>query len=138
MPNEADPKRIGLVEYLADLRADLSLAREQARDDAMEAVPEGQSGEVVWLGVEDVTVELQVVHEHSLNASLQSKIKGKFWVFAEAEVAAQASAAAKSIKTQTLTVVLRPRVETIDGESGRRTSGSVDVDDVVDDDEALP
>jgi hypothetical protein len=85
---------VGLVEFLADLRHDLARAQEQAAA-AAELAPTSGGGRL-WLGVDEVTVTLDVAHERTLSG----------------ETSGKASGATKRVGTQTLTLTLKPRVDT--------------------------
>lgn len=119
---------LGLVEFLADLRQDLGLAQAQAAAQAREAAAAGR--DPLWLGVEEVTVSLEVVHERTLSGETSGKVGGKFWV-ASAEAAVTAGGASRRSGTQTLVLTLKPRLETtVTDAQGRsiRTSRGVDVE----------
>jgi hypothetical protein len=130
---------LGLVEFLADLRQDLALAQEQAATRALAATAAGR--ESLWLGLEEVTVSLEVTHERKLSGSTSGKIGGKFWVFASAEASVTAGGESKRSGTQTLTLTLKPRVEmTVTDAQGRSVTSShgVDVEGLLGADEQLP
>jgi hypothetical protein len=116
---------LGLVEFLGDLREDLRRAQEQALQDAG-----GKSGDSdrsrLWLGVEQITVTVEVAHGRTVSGELGGKVKGKFLVFGSAEASGKAGAGASRSGTQTLTLTLRPRVETtwIDDQGGQWTTSS--------------
>src|SRR4051812_21300076 len=96
----ADSEPLGLVEFLADLRQDLARAQAAAQGEAAGAGAEG----VLWLGVEEVTVSLEVAHERTLSGEASGKVGAKFWVFASAEGAVKAGGQSKRSGTQTLTL----------------------------------
>lgn len=122
---------LGLVEFLTDLRADLEAAQVAAL----------RQGGDLRLGVEQVTVSLEVVHERTTSGELAGKITGKFWVFGSAEAAGKAGHEVTRAGTQSLTLTLRPRVETaaID-DQGRSVTRHVglDVHGAVGNDEQQP
>jgi hypothetical protein len=101
---------VGLVEFLADLRHDLARAQEQAAA-AAELAPTSGGGRL-WLGVDEVTVTLDVAHERTLSGETSGKASGRFLVFASAEASVKAGGATKRVGTQTLTLTLKPRVDT--------------------------
>lgn len=125
----ADSKPLELVEFLADLRQDLSRAQAQAAALAQAAAAAGN--EVLWLGVEEVTVTLEVAHERTVSGETSGKVGGKFWVFASVEASVTAGGESKRSGTQTLTLTLKPRLETtVTDAQGRSetTSRGVDVE----------
>jgi hypothetical protein len=133
-------ERLGLVEFLADLRSDLAAAQAQALVRAEEARTAGDP--VLWLGIGQVTVEVEVAHERAVSGETSGKVGGKFWVFASAEASVTAGGEWKRGNTQRLTLTLTPRVETtaVDPQTGQRTIATwgVDVQDKLAPDEQLP
>jgi Trypsin-co-occurring domain 2 len=123
----ADSEPLGLVEFLADLRHDLSRAQQQAAAQAQAAATAGN--EALWLGVEEVTVTLEVAHERTVSGETSGKVGGKFWVFASAEASVTAGGESKRSGTQTLTLTLKPRLEmTVTDAQGRSETASRGVD----------
>src|SRR5664279_1352684 len=120
---------LGLVEFLADLRSDLQQAQTQARTQAESQTHAGGGDGVLWLGLEEVTVTVEVVHERTVSGESSGKVGGKFLVFASAEASVKAGGATKRVGTQTLTLTLKPRVDTTvtDGQ-GRAVTTSRGVD----------
>jgi hypothetical protein len=120
---------LGLVEFLADLRSDLQQAQTQARTQAQSQPQAGSGDGVLWLGLEEVTVTVEVVHERTLSGETAGKVSGKFWVFASAEASVKAGGATKRAGTQTLTLTLKPRVDTtVTDAQGRTVTTSRGVD----------
>jgi len=105
-------EELGLVEFLADLRSDLQQAQTQARTQAATQTQAGGGDGVLWLGLEEVTVTVEVVHERTASGETAGKVSGKFWVFASAEASVKTGGATKRVGTQTLTLTLKPRVDT--------------------------
>src|SRR5664279_369612 len=122
---------LGLVEFLADLRSDLQQAQTQARTQAATQTQAGGRDGVLWLGLEEVTVTVEVVHERTVSGETAGKVSGKFWVFASAEASGKAGGAIKRAGTQTLTLTLKPRVDTtVTDAQGRAVTTSQGVDAV--------
>ena len=115
---EASDAGLGLVEFLADLRGDLEAARAAAIS----------KGDDLRLGVEEVTVTVEVVHERTTSGEVGGTVTGKFWVFGSAEASGTAGREAKRSGTQMLTLTLRPRVETVTDEQGRAVTSQVGLD----------
>ena len=110
---------IGLVEFLSDLRMELARAQEQGMSD--------EGG--LRLGVEELTVTLEVVHERTLSADVAGKVSGRFWVFGSAEASGSAGRQATQSGTQTLTLTLRPRIEsTVTDAQGETTTTILGLD----------
>lgn len=132
---------LGLVEFLADLRSDLQQAQTQARTQAESQTQTGDGGGVLWLGLEEVTVTVEVVHEQTVSGETAGKVGGKFWVFASAEASVKAGGGTKRSGTQTLTLTLKPRVDTTmtdaQGQAATMSRG-VDVDGQLATGEQLP
>lgn len=121
--------RIGLAEYLTSLRAELSEAQSRA------------SGDPLKLGVEQITVALDIAYTLTKSGEASGTLKAKFWVLELGEAGAKGSLLSSNTRTQRLTVTLKPRVEEvfIDRE-GRRTTitRNVDVTGKLDQDEESP
>jgi hypothetical protein len=135
----ADSEPLGLVEFLADLRQDLSRAQQQAVAQAEAAT--AARNEVLWLGVDEVTVTLEVAHERTFSGEASAKVGGKFWVFASAEASVTTGGELKRSGTQTLTLTLKPRLETtVTDAQGRSetTTRGVDVEGQLAGDEQPP
>jgi len=110
---------LGLVDFLADLREELGAAQQRALD----------TGGDLRLGVEEVTVTLEVAHVKTLSGEVSTKAKAKFWVFASAEAGGKGALKRQRTGTQTLTLTLRPRLEyESTDEQGRRTTTSRGLD----------
>ena len=90
---------IGLADFLSDLRAELAEASERAEGDSLK------------LGVEELTVSLDVGVTVGRKVGGSASAKAKFWVFASAEAKLQAEASRQRMTTQHLTLTLRPRIE---------------------------
>jgi hypothetical protein len=90
---------IGLADFLSDLRTELAVASRRAE------------GESLKLGVEELTVSLDVGVTVGRKASGSAGVKAKFWVFASAEAKLQAEASRQRMTTQHLTLTLKPRID---------------------------
>lgn len=120
---QGKPSVLGLTEFLADLRSDLQSAQEQA------GVLEGKSGGNLRLGVEEITVTLEVAHVATHSGEVSGKVSGKFWVFGSAEAGAKAGMERQRTGTQTLTLTLRPRMDNVSvNENGKRVMIKAGVD----------
>ncbi|MDB5448555.1 MAG: hypothetical protein JWQ97_3872 [Phenylobacterium sp.] len=109
--------RIGLVEFLTDLRAELSEAQSRAAKDSLK------------LAVEEISLTLDVAYTLTRNVEASGTVKAKFWVFASAEASAKGTQSAERARTQQLTLTLKPRLEqTIIDEQGQQTTITRDVD----------
>jgi len=93
--------RIGLSDFLADLRAELSAAQSRAAGDSLK------------LGVEEISLTLEVAYTLTKAAETSAGVKAKFWVFAEAGAGAKGSLSAGRVRTQQLTLTLKPRMEQV-------------------------
>ncbi|MFI5694660.1 trypco2 family protein [Kribbella sp. NPDC051586] len=120
MPEE---QGLGLVEFLGDLRAEL----QEAQDRALATSPPGTPN-ALRLGVDEITVTLEVAHERTLTGEMSGKVTGRFWVFGSAEAGASAGVQRGRTGTQTLTLTLKPRVETVGPDNQGVTESRVDVD----------
>ena len=108
--------RIGLAEYLTSLRAELSEAQSRA------------SGDPLKLGVEQVTVALDIAYTLTKSGEASGSLKAKFWVL-ELGVGAKGTVSASDTRTQRLTLTLKPRVEeVITDQEGRRITLTRGVD----------
>ena len=93
--------RIGLAEFLTDLRAELSEAQSRAAGDALK------------LGVDEISLTLDVAFTLTKGGEASAGVKAKFWVFASAEASAKGSLSSERARTQQLTLTLKPRVEQV-------------------------
>jgi hypothetical protein len=94
-----DENQIGLAEFLADLRAELSDAQSLAADDPLK------------LGVEEISLTLDVAYTLTKSSEASAGVKAKFWVLASAEAGVKGSRSSEQTRTQQLTLTLKPRVE---------------------------
>lgn len=109
--------RIGLVEFLTDLRAELSEAQSRAAEDALK------------LAVEDITLTLDIAYTLTRAGEASGNVRAKFWVFASAEAAMKGSLSSARSSTQQLTLRLKPRSEqVVVDEQGQRTTLTRGVD----------
>ena len=121
-----DANGLGLVEFLADLRSEL--------EEAQKRTPPASSEGVLRLGVDEVTVTLEVAHVATTSGEVAGKVTGKFWVFGSAEASAKGGHERQRSGTQTLTLTLKPRMETTmvdEGGQVHTTDTGVDVSDAV-------
>ena len=72
--------RIGLAEFLTDLRAELSEAQSRAADDSLK------------LGVEEISLTVEVAYTLTKAGEASAGVKAKFWVLASAEAGRQGQA----------------------------------------------
>ena len=93
--------RIGLAEFLTDLRAELSEAQSRAAGDSLK------------LGVEEISLTLQVAYTLTKGGEASAGVSAKFWVFASAEGGVKGSRSSERANTQQLTLTLKPRVEQV-------------------------
>ncbi|MGY1670332.1 trypco2 family protein [Geodermatophilus sp. SYSU D00710] len=109
---------VGLADFLTDLRAELAVAQQRA---------EGSS---LKLGVEEVSVALEVAVTTERRGGGSGKVSAKFWVL-NAEVSGSGELSSQRVRTQTLTLTLRPRIEQVTydakGQVRQVTTRSVDV-----------
>jgi hypothetical protein len=81
------------------------------------------------LGVDEVTVTLEVAHMATMSGEVSGKVTGKFWVFGSAEAGAKGSHQRERSGTQTLMLTLRPRIDTVTvDDRGRETKTSTGLD----------
>jgi hypothetical protein len=115
---------LGLVEFLSDLRVEL--------EEAQRRVPAASEAGVLRLGVDEVSVTLEVAHVATTSGEVSGKVQGKFWVFGSAEASAKGGHERQRSGTQTLTLTLKPRLETTavdEHGQNRTTSTGLDVED---------
>jgi hypothetical protein len=86
---------------LSDLRAELAEASKRAE------------GEPLKLGVEEVTVDLDVAVTITKKGEVSAKAKAKFWVFASVEGGVKGERSSERAATQHLTLTLKPRTEDV-------------------------
>lgn len=99
---------LGLADFLSDLRAELAEASRRAE------------GQALRLGVEEVTLSLDIGVTLTTTGEGSVKVGAKFWVFASAEGKVRGELAKERMTTQHLTLTLRPRIEeVVRDESGR-------------------
>ncbi len=109
--------RIGLAQFLLDLRAELNEAQSRAADDSLK------------LGVEEVSLTLDVGYTLTRAGGAAANVKAKFWVFASAEAGATVGVSSERMRTQQLTLTLKPRLEqVVVDEHGNRTTVTRGVD----------
>jgi hypothetical protein len=107
-----------LADFLTDLRSELAAAQDRA---------EGSS---LKLGVEEVSVSLEVAMTTGSKSSGSGKVSAKFWVL-NAEVGGSGELSSQWVRTQQLTLTLKPRIEQVtydaEGQVRRVTTRGVDV-----------
>ena len=92
---------MGLADFLADLRAELGKASKRAEHESLK------------LGVEEVTVSLDVAVTIAKRGEASARASAKFWVFASAEGGVTAERSSQEVTTQQLTLTLKPRTEEV-------------------------
>src|SRR6266516_3675847 len=113
----ADGDRIGLAEFLTDLRAELSEAQSRAAGDSLK------------LGIEEISLTLEVAYTLTKGGEASAGGKAKFWVVASAEAGAKVSLSSERAGTQQLTLTLKPRVEqVVVDQQGQQTTVTRGVD----------
>ena len=109
--------RIGLAEFLTDLRAELGEAQSRAANDPLK------------LGVEEISLTLGVTYTLTKSGEASAGVKAKFWVLASAEADVKGSLSSERARTQQLTLTLKPRVEqVVIDHQGRQTTVTRGVD----------
>ena len=99
---------LGLADFLSDLRSELAEASKRAENDSLR------------LGVEQVTVSLDVAVTVAKKGEGSAGAKAKFWVFASVEGGVKAELSSQRASIQHLTLTLKPRIEKIEiDESGK-------------------
>jgi hypothetical protein len=100
---------LGLADFLSDLRAELAEASRRAE------------GQALRLGVDEVTLSLDIGVTLTTTGEASAKAVAKFWVFASAEAGVRGERSSERMTTQHLTLTLRPRIEeVVRDESGRQ------------------
>ena len=113
----SEEDRIGLADFLTDLRAELSVAQSRAAGDSLK------------LGVEEISLTLEVAYTLTKAGEASAGVKARFWVFAEAEAGVKGSLSSERARTQQLTLTLKPRVEqVVNGQQGQPTMGTRGLD----------
>lgn len=109
--------RIGLADFLTDLRSELSEAQARAVDDPLK------------LGVEEITLTLEVAYTLTRGGEASAGVKAKFWVLASAEAGIKGSLSSERARTQQLTLTLKPRLEqVVVDQQGQQTTVTRGVD----------
>jgi hypothetical protein len=99
---------LGLADFLSDLREELAEASKRAEKESLK------------LGVEEVTVSLDVTVTVAKKGEASARAKAHFWVFASAEAGVTGGLSSQRATTQHLTLTLKPRTEeVIIDESGK-------------------
>jgi hypothetical protein len=93
--------RIALAEFLTDLRAELDEAQSRAAGDSLK------------LGVEEISLTLEVAYTLTKEGEASAGVKAKFWILASAEAGVKGSLSSERTRTQQLTLTLKPRVEQV-------------------------
>jgi hypothetical protein len=92
---------LGLADFLSDLRAELAEASKRAESDSLK------------LSVEEVTVSLDVAVTIAKKGGVSAKAGAKFWVFASVEGSVQGERSSQQVRTQHLTLTLKPSTEEV-------------------------
>jgi hypothetical protein len=92
---------LGLADFLSDLRAELAAASDRAEHESLK------------LGVEEVTVSLDVAVTIAKKGEASAAAKAKFWVFASVEGGVKGEHSSQEVTTQHLTLTLKPRTEEV-------------------------
>jgi Trypsin-co-occurring domain 2 len=92
---------LGLADFLSDLRAELAEASRRAENDSLR------------LGVEEVTVSLDVAITLANKGEASAKATAKFWVLASVEGGVRGEHSSQRAATQHLTLTLKPRTEKV-------------------------
>lgn len=102
---------IPLSDFIANLRRELASAQQEA------------AGEPLKLGVEEITMTLDIAFSRTASGEVSAKGSGRFLVFLSAEAAAKAAASGEWSRTHSVTLTLKPRIEEIvTGPDGERTT----------------
>jgi hypothetical protein len=109
--------KLGLADFLSDLRSELAEAMSRAQNEPLK------------LHVEDVTLSLDLGVTVDNTASGEVAAKAKFWVFASVEGKVGGEHAVHNMTTQHVTLTLKPRMETVTVDAnGRPATATSDVD----------
>jgi hypothetical protein len=123
------PGALGLADFLSDLRAELAVAQRRAEKSSLK------------LGVEEVSVAMEVAVTTGRKGGGSGKVSAKFWVM-NAEVGGSGELSSQRVGTQKLTLTLKPRVEEItydaQGRILQKTTRSPDVSGTVETGEEAP
>jgi Trypsin-co-occurring domain 2 len=92
---------LGLADFLSDLREELAEASGRAEKDSLK------------LGVEEMTVSLDVAVTIGKKGGASAKASAKYWVFASAEAGVTGERSSERVTTQHLTLTLKPRTEEV-------------------------
>jgi hypothetical protein len=92
---------LGLADFLTDLRAELAEASRRAEKESLK------------LGVEEVTVSLDVTVTIAKKGEASARAKAQFWVFASVEGGLTGERSSQRATTQHLTLTLKPRTEEV-------------------------
>jgi hypothetical protein len=92
---------MGLADFLSDLRAELAEASKRTEHESLK------------LGVEEVTVSLDVAVTIAKKGEASAKASAKFWVFASVEGGVKGELSSQQVTTQHLTLTLKPRTEEV-------------------------
>jgi hypothetical protein len=118
-----------LADFLSGLRAELAVAQQRA------------GGSPLRLEVEEVTVSLEVAVTTGRTGGGSGKISAKFWVL-EAEVGGTGERSSQRMRTQQLTLTLKPRIEQVtydpEGRVQQVTTRGLDVTGAVEAGEEAP
>lgn len=110
--------QIRLADYLTELRGELAEAQARAAGDSLK------------LGLEQITLALDVGYTVTKGGEVSAGVKAKFWVLELGEAAAKGTLSSAQTATQHLTLTLKPRVEQVLTDPAGRsvtTSRGVDV-----------
>ncbi|MFI7582052.1 trypco2 family protein [Kocuria kalidii] len=102
MADSGEPEgALGLADFLSDLRVELDEAQRRAK------------GKSLHLGLEEVTLSLDIGVTVTTTGEASAKASAKFWVFASAEGSVKGVRASERLTTQHLTLTLKPYMEEI-------------------------
>jgi hypothetical protein len=108
---------IGLAEFLADLRTELSQAERRAAKDSLK------------LGVEEISLTLELAYTLTKAGEASAGVRAKFWVLASAGADVKGRMSSERVRTQQLTLTLKPRTEqSVIDQQGRQMSVTRGVD----------
>jgi hypothetical protein len=90
---------IRLSDFIADLRHELELAQQDA------------AGKALKLGVDQITMTLDVGFSKTASGEVSAKGSGRFLVFLSAEAAVKAAASGEWSRSHSVTLTLKPHFE---------------------------